>query len=115
MRFSEVQLLEASRYSLERKSDGAGDEGILLYAGSPVGGQLGRNGLILVGKRVTCGSLRARTGRWQDYWVTTPVVEILGVSLVDVEGEESIVSCQFKTKSGSVYTAKTLDWNNGQA
>lgn len=68
--------LKGSKFKLVRDSDGEGDEGDCLVSIHPVSLEH-KPCEILVGYLVQCGSKRARTMSWQDYWMTTPVVEIL--------------------------------------
>jgi hypothetical protein len=48
-----------------------------------------------VGWAVRVGSLSARSYSFQDYWTTTPIVEVLS------DSPDEVV---FKTRSGSTYT-----------
>lgn len=92
--------LKGSRFSLCRESDGSGDSGSMLH---PVDWQthktVGETGEIIVGFSVKCGSVYARTMQNQDWWLTTPVKEILSF-----DEKENI--CVFITESKSIYVAK---------
>ena len=80
-------------YSLYREGDNAGDCGPLMQIGKP-GGFLEVSDRPKVGYCVRVGSINGRTYASQDFWTTTPVIEIL---------EETSHSMKFKTRSGSIY------------
>lgn len=65
--------------TLRRVSDGAGDAGarseIILYEGGKLKER--KQGRPTVGWCILVGSVTARTYANQDYWLTTPVTEIL--------------------------------------
>ena len=66
-------------YSLRRVGDGVGDSGSvseLLQLG-PDGTVLSKPGRPEIGYCVLVGAQTARSYQSQDYWVTTPVLEIL--------------------------------------
>lgn len=89
--------LNGSRYSLVRDGDGAGDSGRMLNAIHPeimedIPGQ------IIIGYLIQCGSRFPRSMQWQDWWLTTPVVEILSVN-------DDRTEVKFKTKN-STYTVR---------
>jgi hypothetical protein len=92
-------MLKGNRFTLVRQGDSEGDSGNMLVSILPSSRDGGTvlNGAITVGYCVRCGSSIARSFQWQDYWQTTPVVEILSVN----EQEDEVT---FKTKSGSIYT-----------
>lgn len=52
-----------------------------------------------IGCSMKVGSIYARSFSAQDYWLTTPIVEIL---------EDSENQVKFKTRSGSIYTWKII-------
>lgn len=66
-------------YSLRRVDDGAGDSGGLSCLIKDEAGKIitEYNAKPKVGYSVQVGSITARTFGYQDYWVTTPVTEIL--------------------------------------
>jgi hypothetical protein len=91
-------------YSLCRDRDGVGDSGPLsaIFTVSDDGkerefveGEVRPK----VGYQIMVGSLYARTYQMQDWWQTSPVVEIL-------EDTENMV--RFRTHSGSVYTWREI-------
>lgn len=88
--------LKGSRFHLSRESDGEGDSGHLLVSINPDTMDSYQNE-IRVGCCVQCGSLYARSMQWQDYWMTTPVTEILEVTTNTVK---------FKTKN-SIYIVES--------
>jgi len=66
-------------YSLTRKSDGAGYSGgmsITFLAGDNTV-ERKHDARPEVGRQIRVGSLYARTMQWQDWWQTSPVLEIL--------------------------------------
>ena len=101
---SELIELQQGNYKLKRVSDGAGDCGPMLFGfGLDEGGNdiiNTPNGSIKVGFAVECGSVYARTTSWQDYWMTTPITEIL-----EINDDKSFV--RFKTKN-SEYTIEVI-------
>jgi hypothetical protein len=93
--------MKPGRYAMSRVGDGAGDSGGMLISIDPATQQTsGENGDIVKGCCIRCGSHFARTMQWQDYWTTTPVVEIL-----EVNEDNSVV--KFKT-GNSVYEVKSF-------
>jgi len=85
-------------YSLVRESDGAGDSGSMSNAIDPASGKtIGSRPI--VGAMLQVGSPYSRTMDIQDWWCTTPVLELLEVS-------ENRV--RFRTKN-SVYLWRKLD------
>lgn len=87
----------AMPYSLYREGDNAGDSGQLSRRLWPDGHE-DKDPTPIVGASLMVGSMYARTYELQDYWVTTPVTEI--VLVYENDGETEII---FKTRSGSVY------------
>lgn len=65
-------------YTLRRVVDGAGDSGAVsqLLRRGPDGSTLTKDGRPEVGFCVLVGAQNARTYQDQDYWITTPVLEI---------------------------------------
>ena len=63
----------------------------------------------LIGGGMRVGSRYARTMSWQDYWTTTPVVEIISREVV-TEDEQTTLVVKFKTQSGSIYTWKEFGY-----
>jgi hypothetical protein len=67
-----------------------------------------------VGWNVTVGGFRARSYQWQDYWMTTPVTEIVSDELVQSAYDHDnpdfkpdlVRVVVFKTRSGSTYEWK---------
>lgn len=92
--------LEGGRFRLSRVGDRAGDSGSMLVSIDPKTTKPSKNGEIVVGSVVRCGSVIARSYTWQDYWTTTPVTEILEVS-------EDKKTVKFKTRN-SVYVAESI-------
>jgi hypothetical protein len=96
--------LNGFRYFLHRDRDDAGDSGSWLEAfdWDNQSAEHEQN-VIEVGKGVRCGSLYARSFCAQDWWLTTPVKEILEVERND---DDEIVKVRFLTesKNGSTYT-----------
>ena len=87
------------KYLLVRESDNAGDSGLLCEildweSYKPIPGETYPR----VGCGVRVGSPYARTYSMQDWWQTTPIVEILEES-VDKDG---LRTCRFKT-ANSIY------------
>lgn len=85
-------------YHLKRERDGAGDSGpmsILLHRepNDPFKIEVDY-GRPKIGWCVRVGSPYSRIYAAQDYWTTTPIVEILG------ETENTV---RFRTQSGSIY------------
>jgi hypothetical protein len=77
----EIIKLKRGRYSLRRVRDGMGDSGHMLRALDPkTAEQVGENGDIAIGCAVQCGSIYARSYQHQDWWLTTPITEILEIS-----------------------------------
>ncbi len=66
-------------YTLRRVADGAGDIGAVskLLKRGPDGSTLSKHGRPELGFCVLVGAQNARTYQVQDYWITTPVVEII--------------------------------------
>ena len=103
-------VLKPGKYSLQRERDSAGDSGPRLSSmKGPEGKELlyyddlelvGENGEIRVGCRVECGSLTARSYSGQDFWLTTPVTEILEVN-------DDKTEVKFKT-GNSTYIARSF-------
>ena len=92
------------RYSLQRDRDDAGDSGPWLEAfdwDNPNAEH--EQGVIEVGKGVRVGSLYARTMQAQDWWLTTPVGEILSHE-TDEESDGGTI--HFTTQNGSSYTLR---------
>jgi hypothetical protein len=85
-------------YSLSREGDHAGDSGLLSKRHWPDKHE-DKDPTPVVGASMQVGSFYARTYQAQDYWVTTPITEI--VSVVETGDETTVV---FKTRSGSTYT-----------
>ena len=80
---------------LRRVSDGRGDEGsevqaVRLNEGGKV--EIQKTDRPIVGWALKVGSPIARTYSWQDYWMTTPVTEIVEL----VENKEGLY-VKFKT------------------
>ena len=101
--------LKPGKYSLSREGDGAGDSGPRLMSLTDPDKKdfhydelirVGENGEIHVGCRIECGSINGRTYSEQDFWLTTPVTEILEVS----EDKDYV---KFKT-GNSTYIVKSL-------
>lgn len=90
--------LNGGIYYLKRERDGAGDSGRMLNAINPNTAQVEATGEIIVGCCVQCGSPFAGTYSKQDWWLTTPVTEILKVN-------EDATEVEFKT-GNSIYTIK---------
>jgi len=87
-------------FNLFRDSDGWGDQGSMLNSIDPkTMGFKGKNGDVYLGCCIQCGSQHARTMQWQDWWLTTPIIEF--ISATDTE-------IRFKTKN-SVYTLRGKD------
>lgn len=95
---------------LRRTGDGAGDEGssvqILMLK------QIGDNKEALVvedalkpkiGWAIKVGSTNARTYSNQDWWMTTPVTEILEEKEIEKENDIIDYYCKFRTRSHSIY------------
>lgn len=93
--------LKGQRFSLRRERDGAGDSGLLF---TPFDWknheETGETGEIIVGLGIKCGSHYARTMQYQDWWLTTPVTEIISISSDQKEAK-------FRT-GNSVYIAKVI-------
>lgn len=84
-------------YTLMRQSDGAGDMGgmsLALWIGDDGQVQYEHDARPRVGVAIRVGSTYARTMQAQDWWMTTPVTEIL---------EETEHRVLFRTRSGSTY------------
>jgi hypothetical protein len=60
---------------LKRTSDGAGDSGSDIQALDDQGNLMGRHPM--VGYRLLVGSPIARSYSFQDFWLTTPITEII--------------------------------------
>lgn len=88
-------------YSLIRERDGVGESGQMLKSINPkTGKQEGENGEVILGCALQCGSFYARTYQVQDWWLTTPVTEIL---------EQAEDGAWVKVKTGnSVYMVKSI-------
>lgn len=100
--------LKGGTFSLYRERDGAGDSGAMLqpnkwptkYPATWDGFRnTGKNGQIIVGAAVRCGTFGARTMQYQDFWQTTPVTAILEVNADKTE-------VKFKT-GNSIYIVKS--------
>jgi len=102
--------LKGSKFSVTRESDGQGDSGPLFRAVRWPEGVLsatidqlervGETGEIIVGCCMYCGSITARSYSAQDWWLTSPVTEIL-------ETGETDKGSWAKVKTGnSVYMVK---------
>ena len=91
------------KYALRREQDGAGDAGPLLishlYNAEADKSEHFQNEIVM-GCSVECGSISGRSYSAQDFWLTTPVTEIL-----EVNEDQSVV--RFKT-GNSVYTVKSF-------
>lgn len=73
-----VIKIKGGRYSIERVRDGAGDSGMMLQPWDwTTNKPHGENGTIVLGYGVKCGSIYARTMQAQDWWLTTPILEVL--------------------------------------
>ena len=73
--------LKEGHFSIVRSRDGAGDSGPKLRSINPnTLKSRGKNGQIFVGCCIECGSIIARSYQNQDFWLTTPVLEILDVN-----------------------------------
>lgn len=66
-------------YELRREGDGAGDVGAMceLIKYDENGALVRKTGKPEVGYCVRVGSMGARSYQYQDYWTTTPVLEVL--------------------------------------
>lgn len=88
-------------YSLYRESDGAGDSGpwcrIARINPDTQKVEIDQLTRPKVGWNVTVGAIGGRTYDMQDYWMTTPITEIL-------EEDENMV--KFRTRSNSIYVWK---------
>ncbi len=103
-------------YSLYRDGDGAGDSGpmsmIARLNPEAEGGTERLHGEApRVGWNVTVGAIGSRTYAMQDYWMTTPVTEIVSDITEPVLGPDGdgfapqpVRRVVFKTRSGSTYT-----------
>jgi hypothetical protein len=94
----EIIKIKGSRYSLERDYDRSGDSGSMLVPFNFNERKEGENGTIQIGCGVKCGSIYARTMQAQDWWMTTPITEI-------IEKAEDNSWVKFRTKN-SVYTVR---------
>ena len=98
--------LPRGRYSLRRDRDGAGDSGPMLMTFDWDQRKDCEQGVIEVGKGVKCGSLYARSYSGQDWWLTTPVTEIIdAIRVYNEESKEWEDHIRFKT-GNSLYTLK---------
>jgi len=97
----EIFEIEGHRYSLVRERDGAGDSGPMLMPFDwSKRAEVGKNGTIQIGLGVKCGSIYGRTFSNQDWWLTTPVTEIIE------QGKDKDGSwVKFRT-GNSVYTVR---------
>ena len=94
--------LAPSRYVLSRDSDGSGASGLMLQAIEYNGPT--ENNAIRVGSLCCVGSPYVSTYAKDDYWMTTPVTEILSyVFHYDDENESTHGTVRFKTRN-SLYT-----------
>ena len=90
------------RYSLVRERDGAGDSGPMCQILDPESYQpIPDEDYPKVGCGVRVGSHYGRTYAMQDWWQTSPVIEILEESIND----QGYWTVKFKTRS-SIYTWK---------
>lgn len=96
---TEVKL-NGGKYNLRRDSDGIGDSGTMLNCIDVNNGMVEAQGEIRVGYCVQCGSHYARSYSQQDWWMTTPVTEILFVN-------EDKTEVKFKTRN-SYYTVRAF-------
>ena len=86
---------DSGRYALLRSDGGAGDSGGMLVSIDPTtGDRIGDNGEVVVGCRIQCGSVTARSFSGQDWWLTSVVEEII---------QNNDDSALIRTKSGSLY------------
>lgn len=98
--------ISGSRFSLFRDRDGSGDSGQVLKSLDPqTGEQHGEIGEIVVGCCLECGSAYARTYENQDFWLTTPVTEIMEVLPQKDESGREFTIVKVQTKN-SAYTIK---------
>ena len=74
--------LKPGHYYMSREGDGAGDSGTMLRSLDETGKQVGENGELHLGCSIQCGSHFARTMQWQDWWLTTPILELDRKSVV---------------------------------
>lgn len=90
---------ESSRYTLIRDRDGAGDSGPMLNAiwHDDEGNVQSEPNVLEVGKHVQCGSPYARSYSAQDWWLTTPVSEIIK------QGEEDDIKFVVFKTGNSLY------------
>ncbi len=94
------------RYSLERESDGAGDRGGMSDAITPIWDEnhklidkiIENNARPKVGAVMRVGSIYARSYDHHDWWMTTPITEILE-ERTEEDGTEYV---RFKTRN-SIY------------
>ena len=96
-------MMHPGKYALRRDRDGAGDSGPLLMSHlyNPETKKIEHfQNEIVVGCSIECGSITGRSYSAQDYWLTTPVTEIL-----EVNEDKSVV--KFKT-GNSIYTVKSF-------
>ena len=90
--------LNGGRYSLYRERDGAGDSGMMLEAIDPDTGEVVSHGEIIIGHSIKCGSPLARTFG-SDWWITTPVTEILEVNEEKTEARVKTGNSIYKVKA----------------
>ena len=94
-----VRLGKERRYSLSRTRDGAGDSGMMLRSLDPkTGNQAGEFGDIVVGHVIQCGTQFARTFG-SDWWMTTPVTEIISVNEDKTEVVFKTGNSEYKARS----------------
>lgn len=88
------------RYRLTRLRDGAGDSGPMSQTiewDDDEKATICENARPKVGASMRVGTFIARSYQWQDWWVTTPVTEII---------EETENYCRFKTQNSE------YEWRN---
>lgn len=88
-------------YTLKRVSDGAGDSGTMSdsYKTDPSltpSQRVTHNAEPTIGESLMVGSHFARSYQMQDWWCTTPVIEIISDEIVE-EGHDKIRLVKFKT------------------
>ena len=98
---TQVIKLNGGRYSLKRERDGRGDSGPMFRSIDPsTGKKKGEEGEIHMGCAIQCGTFFARSYSAQDWWLTTPVTEILEIS-------DDGNTVKFKT-GNSIYIARAF-------
>lgn len=92
--------------SIRRDRDGEGDSGTMFNCIDPKTGKTVVYDEIRVGHIVQCGASYGRSYSAQDWWMTTPVTEILGVSEESRKNGSKVQVIKFRT-GNSLYTVRS--------